>query len=371
MRITDVSVTMFAWDGIPKAQYSDRNPATTGRSELGLLAIETEAGVTGHAFIGASFRSARLDVRGIIDVLKPVLMGRDAMAREARFQDVYRLRRAVTNRTIGAVDVALWDIAGKVANLPLHRLMGSFRRSVPAYASSSRLPGLDDYRRQFAKVRERGFRAYKLHPPSDVDQTIALCRAIRADAGPDYVLMIDPSMAHRLPEAMRLGRVLEELGFAWYEDPLSEEDIHNYVELKAKLDIPILATEYAAGGFESFPRWITAHATDFLRGDVAVKGGLTPLLKAAHLAEAFQMTLEVHHGGNSHNNVAQLHLIMALSNARYFEILLPDDAQKYGLLRDIELEADGTIAIDAFDKPGVGAEIDFDLVKAKTVEVLR
>ncbi len=170
---------------------------------------------------------------------------------------------------------------------------------------------------------------------------------------------------------MRLGRVLEELDFYWYEDPLTESDIYNYVKLRQKLDIPIMATEYSPGGFDAYAPWIMAQATDYLRADVAIKGGLTAVMKTAHLAEGFQMNLEVHHGGNSLNNVANLHAIMAMRNCEYFEVLLPAGAQKYGLIEDIEMDKDGYIDIAAFERPGLGAQIDFDLIKRKTLEILR
>lgn len=370
VKITDITVTMVAWENIAAARYGSANPATSGTSDIGVVAIETDDGITGHAFLGASFRPAHLDAAMLVEQLKPRLMGRDPLEREALWQAMNRARRGVTYRVIGALDTALWDLGGKVAGLPLHRMIGSCRRRIPAYASSGTLGSEAEYLAQLAEVRGRGFGAYKIHPPADFEATLALCRAVRA-AAPDMTLMIDAMMMLRLPEAMRLGRLLEELGFAWYEDPLGEDDIENYVTLRRKLDIPILATEYASGGFESFTQWLVRGATDYLRGDIAVKGGFTPLLKAAHLAEAFATTLEVHHGGNSWNNVAQLQLMMALPNARWFEVLLPDGAQKFGLVGDIEVASDGTVAIDPFERPGVGAEIDWDLVRAKTIAVLR
>ncbi len=369
MRITDITVTMVAWENIPPVRYGTANPATVGRSDIGVVEIATDAGVTGHSFLGASFRPAHLDATMLVESLKPRLIGQDPLAREALWQAMNKARRGVTYRVIGALDTALWDLGGKVAGLPLHRMIGSFRRRIPAYASSGSLADEAAYLAQLDEVRARGFRAYKLHPPADIEATISLCRAVRR-AAPAMTLMIDTMMMHRLPEAMRLGRVIEELGFEWFEDPLGEDDIENYVTLRRKLDIPILATEYSAGGFEAFTQWLVRGATDYLRGDIAVKGGLTPLLKAAHLAEAFATTFEVHHGGNSWNNVAQLQLMMALPNARYFEVLLPDLAQKFGLLNDIEVESDGSVTIDAFERPGVGAEIDWDLVKAKAIGVL-
>src|SRR5438445_338874 len=132
--------------------------------------------------------------------------------------------------------------------------------------------------------------------------------------------------------------------------------------------IPILATEYPIGGLDSYIPWITERATDFLRGDVAVKGGITTILKAAHLAEAFRMNFETHHGGNSLNNFANLHVIMAIRNTEFFEVLLPDAMQKYGLAQDITVDRDGFV--HAPTGPGLGAEIDFDLIERKKLGVL-
>lgn len=176
-------------------------------------------------------------------------------------------------------------------------------------------------------------------------------------------------MGLSVPGALLVGRAIEELGFYWYEDPLADDDLYNYVKLKQQLYIPILATEFTPVGFTALVPWITAHATDFLRGDVAVKGGITPLLKAAHLAEAFHMNLEIHHGGNSLNNVANLHVTMAIRNCEYFEVLLPEGAQKYGLARDIEVDRNGLV--HAINDPGLGAAINIDLIERRKVAVLR
>jgi L-alanine-DL-glutamate epimerase-like enolase superfamily enzyme len=192
---------------------------------------------------------------------------------------------------------------------------------------------------------------------------------VRRAVGDDFTVMLDSTWAYQYPEALRVGRVVEDLGFYWYEDPLADDDLYNYVKLKQQLRIPILATEYTPGGFTAFAPWITERATDYLRGDPAVKGGITPLVKTAHLAEAFHMNFEIHHGGNSLNNVANLHVIMAIRNCEFFEVLLPAGAQKYGLAQDIEVDAQGFV--HAIDAPGLGAAIDFDLIEKKKTAVLR
>jgi L-alanine-DL-glutamate epimerase-like enolase superfamily enzyme len=372
MKITELTVTLFAWEGIPSARYGRANPATRARGELGLVCVSTDQGLQGHSFLGSSFRSALLDVESLVRHLAPVVIGRDPLSRERLHHELLERTRATTLRAIGAVDVALWDLCGQIAGLPLHKMMGSYRTRVPAYASSSTLADRGAYVDSVVAMREAGFRAYKIHPPSaDLFECIAVCRDVRKAAGDDMVLMIDPAGLFDYPQALRLGREIEALGFHWYEDPLSESDIYNYVKLRQKLDIPIMATEYSPGGFEAYAPWLMAQATDYLRADVAIKGGLTAVMKTAHLAEAFRMNLEVHHGGNSLNNVANLHAIMAMRNCEYFEVLLPAAAQKYGLVEDIEVSPDGFVEIAPFDQPGLGARIDFDLIKSRSFQELR
>ena len=217
------------------------------------------------------------------------------------------------------------------------------------------------------RFKEGGWAAYKIHPPTQWQKDIKVCEAVRRAVG-DYTIMLDSTWAYDFPDALRVGKAVEEMGFYWYEDPLHEQDIYNYVKLKQHLAIPIMATEYPITGLESYQPWIMEKATDYLRGDVAVKGGITTLVKTAHLAEAFRMNDEVHHGGNSLNNLANLHVIASIRNTTFFEVLLPDAAQKYGLEKDIVVGRDGMVHVP--DGPGLGAAIDFELIERKKMAVL-
>ena len=224
------------------------------------------------------------------------------------------------------------------------------------------------YADEAVRFKSQGWTAYKIHPPTDPKLDIEVCRAVRGAVGDGFRVMLDSTWAYQYPEALRVGQVAQELGFYWYEDPLADDDLYNYVKLKQQLSIPILATEYTPGGFTAYAPWLTDRATDYLRGDVAVKGGITPLVKTAHLAEAFHMNFEIHHGGNSLNNVANLHVIMAIRNCEYFEVLLPAGAQKYGLVADIEVDAQGLV--HAINEPGLGGAIDFALIEKNKTTVL-
>jgi L-alanine-DL-glutamate epimerase-like enolase superfamily enzyme len=368
VKISDVTLTLFAWTDIPATQYGRHTGKFGGASQLGLVTIRTDEGLEGHAFLGSAMRGAHMDAQSLIHYLKPLVVGQDPLDRERLYQAMWQKNRQTTLRAIGAMDVALWDIAGKAAGLPIHRLLGSYRASAPAYASSAVLPTPEAYAEEAASFKSDGWTAYKIHPPTDPVVDVEVCRAVRRAVGDGFTVMLDSTWAYQYPEALRVGKAIEALGFHWYEDPLADDDLLSYVKLKQHLAIPILATEYTPGGLTAFAPWLVQQATDFLRGDVAVKGGITALVKAAHLAEAFHMNFEIHHGGNSLNNVANLHVTMAIRNCEFFEVLLPAGAQKYGLVQDIEVDRAGLV--HAFEGPGLGAAIDFGLIEKKKTAIL-
>ena len=191
MKIDNISLTIFAWDNIPATIYHQGALAVSG-SNLGLLRIHTDTGLEGHAFLGSASNPASMDGPQLIRTLKPMLMGQNPLERERIHAGMRLVNRNVSYRTIGAVDTALWDLAGKVAGLPVHALMGTFRTSIPAYASSQVLPDVGAYVDQAQTFKAAGWQAYKIHPPRDPDHDIRVCQAVRKAVGDDYRLMLIP-----------------------------------------------------------------------------------------------------------------------------------------------------------------------------------
>ena len=156
MKITDATLTLFAWDNIPATTYGAHTGEFQGESQLGLLRIATDQGIEGHAFLGSSMHSADQDGLSLIKNLKPLLLGQNPLDRELLYHRIWHRNRRTTLRAIGAVDTALWDLAGKAANLPVHALLGSFRKSVPAYASSAVLASPEAYAEQAGEFKAAG-----------------------------------------------------------------------------------------------------------------------------------------------------------------------------------------------------------------------
>ena len=359
--ITNVKVDVFDWE-TPNWRVGS-GMRFGGRNQLSVVSIETDAGVTGNAFLSRPEYHAQ----PLIDLLKPRVMGKNAQDIGRIWADCYKQNRGVSYSAIGAIDIALWDINGKLADQPIHRLLGTCKDEVPIYSSTAWWESPEEYVQEALEFQSDGWIAHKLHPHGEPKADIKICQAVRDAVGDDMILMLDSMWSYQYEDAVRVGRAIEDLDFYWYEDPLAEEDLYSYVKLHQKLDIPIMSTEFAPGRYYGMTQWITQYATDILRGDVAVTGGITPLVRLCHLAEGFGMKCEIHHGGNSLNNVANLHVTMAVPNCEFFEYFPSTGGFLYGLVEDIDMSG-GTVS--APTSPGLGFEIDWDLVKNKHVATI-
>jgi len=354
---------------------------------MGVVSVRTDEGPAGHMFLAGPGPGAPLVGEQIVRNLKPVLLGRDPLDIGALWSEMWA-RRSVDVRAISAIDVALWDIAGKVAGMPVHRLLGTCRDRIRAYASSWVHAAPQDYAEEVGRFQEMGWAGYKLHPLTQrrrfglepgltVAVDIETCDAVRDAAGPDMALMLDAAWAYSYAEALRVGRAIQDLDYAWYEDPLGADDIEGYVRLKQHLWIPVVATEVIDGAHFAYPPWITNRATDALRGDVVLKGGITPLMKIAHAAEVFQLPFEMHDGFHALGNIACLHAALALPNCHWFEVLIldppgsdgPFDLLSYGLTEPLVVDDGGWVR--APTGPGLGFEPDWDLLRSALVAELR
>lgn len=335
-----------------------------------LLEIETSDGIVGRSFGG--------DADILHRVGAPILLGADPMQRGAlwkRFADLMRSPSCrLTTVDLAAIDVALWDLAGLSSGLPVHALVGGARTAVPAYASSmcgdEREGGLDrpEAYVDFALAcKERGYQGFKLHtwmPPvagaPSVARDLEACRRVREAVGDDFPLMLDPHHGYAREEALRLGRGIEELGFLWLEEPMSERSMSSYRWLADQLDIPVVGPETAPGGLQLRAEWALAGACDILRAGINDLGGITPTLKAVHLAEAHGLSIEMHHGGP-----ATLQVLAAMTiPGRFYErgLLHPELDHEipppwFTAVTD-PMDADGFVAVPA--GPGIGWPIDHD-----------
>lgn len=185
-----------------------------------------------------------------------------------------------------------------------------------------------------------------------------MCRAVREAVGPSMDLMLDPINAYDRREAIRVGRVLEELDFYWYEAPIADTDMHGLEDLTRRLDIPITALESVHDGLRVYPRYLARHAVDSVRSIGDRIGGITVMRKAAALCEAYNVKYEPHSFGTTLVQAAHLHLMLAIHNCDFFESPVPQGLLDWGMADTIRVGPDGFV--EAPTKPGLGYDVDWD-----------
>ncbi|MBJ2346162.1 MULTISPECIES: mandelate racemase family protein [Pseudomonas] len=381
MRITGVNVEIFS---TPSRRAQDSaghaHPGDEVMIKMALLRISCDDGSEGYAFGTPELIRPHI----IESFVRKVLIGRDPMDRESIWQDLAHWQRGsagqFTDRALALVEQALWDLAGRKLKLPVHKLIGGYRDKVLAYGSTmcgDDLPGglstPDEYGQFAEKLVKRGYKAIKLHtwmPPisfaPNPQMDIQACAAVREAVGPDIALMLDGYHWYSRMDALTIGKALEKLNFAWFEEPMMEDSAESYAWLAANLDIPVLGPESIAGKFHSRASWVTQKSCDILRAGVAGVGGIGPCLKVAHLAESFGMDCEVHGNG-----AANLAVVGAISNCRWYErgLLHPflDYEEVPAHLNSLvdPMDADGYVHLS--DRPGLGEDINFAYIEANTL----
>lgn len=371
MQITSVSIRLLSAPPPGFYAHAREKPEFSLVWEFPLLELATDTGVRGHAMGRGLQGQGRALAYTLRDVYAHRLLGVDPLRESERlWQTLKRGNRhlySTTDAPLGVIDTALWDLRGKATGLPIAALLGQYRRTVPSYATIARqqLETREAVIASCAEARAAGFRAIKLQFWNGPEQDIPRLRQAREAVGPDFRLMFDAAGGYTLTEALRVGEVLADLGYFWFEEPVPDAQIGALRELRHRLKIPILATETARIG--ELHSYLREDAVDLMRGDVYITAGVTGLRKAMAMAELFGVNLEIHAAGASLLDVAHLHLACAAKNCDYVE--LPPPALTFGLAGNpLALSADGTLACPT--GPGLGVALDWDWIKAHTVLTL-
>jgi|UniRef100_Q11GX6 L-alanine-DL-glutamate epimerase-like enolase superfamily enzyme len=379
MEITRIGVRVFSYTSQIRRAFGHSHPGPANTARQTLLEIETRGGAKGYAF--------GMQPELVDRVLVPMLIGENALYREKIWQKLSELQRGngatLSDAMMALVDVALWDLAGRAVGLPVQQLLGAFRDKIPAYASTmvgdadlkGGLTSPEAYADFAIQCKEEGYTAYKMHPwmppvpgaPS-VDRDLAMATAVRKAVGPEMHLMFDPYHQYSRQEAKRLGRGLEELGFLWMEEPMREASISSYRWLCDELDLPICGPETAPGQIWTRAEWVLAGACDILRTGVLDVGGITPMMKTIHLAEAHGMSIELHQNG-----AATLHALGAMQiPGRFYERGLLHPLIKYESKTpwlatiDDPMDAEGFVHVPK--GPGMGWDIDWDFIAGNEIK---
>jgi L-alanine-DL-glutamate epimerase-like enolase superfamily enzyme len=276
---------------------------------------------------------------------------------------------------LAPVDIALWDLAGKYFNAPVHRLLGGYKDSVPCYASTYHgdhepdgLSGPGAYADFAEQCLAMGYPAFKIHGwgRAPIKQEIANVLEVAKRVGGQMDLMLDPACEYTtFGDALKVGWACDEGRYFWYEDPYRDGGTSQFAHRKLRqlIKTPLLQTEHVRS-LEPHIDFAVNEATDFVRGDVGYDG-ITGVMKVAHACEALGLDIEFHGPGP-----AQRQCMAAVRNTNYYEMGLVHP--RAGVSNDVHLYKDGyRDTLDAIDgrghvpipqKPGLGAEIDWDWV---------
>ena len=378
MKISDIRAIPLSYRCEPP--YGSAGGMQASRGAL-LVEVETDGGITGVGEAGVGGGSTK---HVIEQQLRPMLVGEDPLLIEGLWQKMFARtrqfgRRGIVMNAISGVDIALWDIAGKAAKLPVYRLLGACRDRVEAYASGGFYQegkSADDLAGEAEGYRARGFRGMKMkigrnpstqthlrhlaanarmcevEPEADIERVAA----VRGALGPQAKLMVDVNCAWSPSFAIEMGRALEPYKLYWIEEPVATDDIDGSARVADALATPIAGYETEIGLY-GFRELITRGAVDIVQPDIAWTGGFSEGRRIAALAQAHHLMVAPHAFGGAVLLAASLHFAAAIPNALMLEFDQNPNGLRDELLKEpIRADADGMIGLP--ERPGLGVELD-------------
>jgi len=328
------------------------------KQETPMVRIRTDEGMVGTGYSYTIGTGGSAVVAMIRDYMAPWLIGKDAAMVEECWKGLFFLTHAnsvgaTASLALAAVDTALWDLRCLRAQLPLHLMAGGAQTRLPVYNTEGGWLNLSPGQvvENARQARAAGFRAVKIKVGSKhVAQDVARLSAVREALGPDFDIMVDANQCFTLSEAVRRARHFEALDLAWFEEPLPAEDINGHEVLARSTSLPIAIGEslYHPSHFREY---LQRNACSIVQVDVARVGGITPWLKTAHLAEAFNVQVCPHYLMELH-----LGLCAAVPNAAWVEFI----PQLDDITRTRFEIVDGYASPSSV--PGLGIDWDWDAI---------
>ncbi len=365
MRIESVEVRVVA-PPVERFRWSDDLPEQYQTNTL--IRIKTDEGVEGIGSVwNATSHGFECYTAESLRHLIPVLLGRDPLQRD---QLNWKLRPRVFPLPPGAlalIDIALWDLQGKVSGLPIFELLGGARDKIQAYASTPMLKDVDAYLEFVEELLGQGFRAIKFHTWCIAEEDLKLAREVRKRY-PDVDFMLDAENNYDRHNALRVAQELDDLQFRWLEAPLHDSDWPGYRELCAAVCMPVIPSGNWIQDLTSFQETMRTGCWRATRTDVTILGGITPARNAMLLAEEEGMNCELMSWGYSLGSVANLHVMLASHNCSYYEQPLPYAPYEHGMQTVIRTDEDGYV--NAPNGPGLGLEVDWPTMLTDTIHVI-
>ena len=355
IRLTEIRFIKLEFPGEIPVQWNAIKKSGGGQPKDTIMEIHTDAGIVGHA-------RPKGPQSLIMGEALSRLKGQNLMEIERMWDRMYRHdRKSIAKgeyiKAMGSIDVALWDIIGKALNLPVHRILGTYRTTIPVYAAGGYYmedKSIRDLVKEMEGYVDEGFRHVKMKVAgAPLREDVERVKAVREALGPDIGLMLDANNGFNQFQAIRFGRAVQKYDPYWFEEPVMPDDFQGCAEVRRTLDMPIVAGE------NEFTRWgtrdlITHQCADILNLDVIKAGGITEYRKIAAAASAFHIPVAPH--GTVHMS---MHTMASTDNGLIMEVY--PGARRYfnPTLPQLEVK-DGMMTIP--EKPGLGLEFDQDMI---------
>ena len=370
MKITNITIDVIERTA-PSVLVQDERANLGGTTRQGVLRVYTSDGLEGHAFIGDQGADSSQRMLTIINTLKPIMVDRDWSDREWLWNQLPEMsgHGSPIEPSWAPLDVALWDIAGKAAGQPIHKLLGTARTEIPVYATyPPRHSNPEGFVEEALQLKSNGFNAYKIHPgPLSAHDAATTVEKVREAVGNEMRLMLDRNHGYTFREALYVGHALDANRYFWFEDPIPVNDIQSICELTTRLETPLNMSDSTGFLFHEAANFIQMNAVRLIRGTVR-KIGITGLKKQMALVEGFNKFCEIGLAGNSALNAANLHVMMSSINCTYFEYWLPKEVHQWGIANQLEIDQNGNLK--APSAHGLGIDLDEDWISSHKVATL-
>ena len=288
-----------------------------------LVEVETDEGITGWGECFGPGNIALANKYVVEKVIQPLIKGDDPLNKEYIWHKVYNLLRdsgqkGMPIQALSGIDIALWDILAKKANLPLYQLLGGkTNNKIPVYGYGMMLQKkpveelCELFKNEANQIKEKNFKAMKMKIGMGPNKDLKLVSAVRDAIGSEFKLMVDANHAYNKNDALYVGRGLDEMNIYWFEEPVAPEDYDGYKELKKKLNTNI------AGGEAEFTKYgwnqlIKNNCIDIAQPEVCGLGGITEYLKVSALAQSNFIPIVNHVWGSALSVAVNLHLLTSL-----------------------------------------------------------
>jgi D-galactarolactone cycloisomerase len=359
MKITELKTIRLRAAVPAEGQVFSRSGLRNSRSAT-LVQVATDEGISG---LGSCSGNGELIEAVVVKILQPLLIGMDPTEIDAIWDKAYFRgghkefgTRGVGVVAMSGIDIALWDILGKVRGVPLYQLLGGkCRDKVPVYATALYPEEPSKVAKRARGFAEQGFHGVKIKVGFDLDQDIRIVRAVRQELGKDFSIMTDANQGYTLDVALKAADAFADCGAYWLEEPLFVEDIDGHAILRERGKTPIAVGEnlHMRYAFENF---IARGAVDFIQPDVARAGGVTEIRAISAMAAKHRVPVSFHTWGDAVALAASVHLAAALQECVVMELDYTYNPLQEELLREPFKIENGYLIPP--EKPGLGVELD-------------